>query len=444
MRIKIQLLIIIFLLAGYNFTQSQDFRDIRGVGEKGYIPVFWSKKKKAKETWAIVNSEMYYEDNLGDTTLKVAKYPLKLTEKLLMANSKNTINLFTPQNRAVLDINHEYPSKNRLVGLLTIIDDEGKALVGIGNDTPSANLDVNGSIKTKQLTINTSNVNEGDILMSENTNGDTRWVDSQNIAPWEVDGNNVFYAPGRSGVPGDVGINTLSPDYALDVDGIIRVTENLIVGSDGSFSGDLSVNGSFTVSNATINQAKLGGITMKDATFGIYYNGSYLMSLLGDTQEILLNGSVTADNLTVSNTATTDNLTVANNSTIEGKLTTNELDVNNDVRIGPNNEADLTVNGIVTAKEVVVRQNVWSDHVFNDKYELQSLEALEDYINNHNHLPGIPDEKTIKEKGINVSEMNAKLMEKIEELTLYTIKQQKVIKSLKKEIEKLQKSNNTE
>lgn len=97
----------------------------------------------------------------------------------------------------------------------------------------------------------------------------------------------------------------------------------------------------------------------------------------------------------------------------------------------------LAVNGKIGAKEIQIENNsiTWSDFVFNDDYKLLSLEELERYIKTHKHLPEIPTEKEVRENGILVSEMNAKLLQKIEELTLHLIE-------LKKEVEVLKKQSN--
>ncbi len=59
--------------------------------------------------------------------------------------------------------------------------------------------------------------------------------------------------------------------------------------------------------------------------------------------------------------------------------------------------------------------------VFKDDYKLLSLNEVDAFIQANNHLPGIPTEAEVKEKGINVSEISAKLLQKIEELTIYVI-----------------------
>ena len=104
-----------------------------------------------------------------------------------------------------------------------------------------------------------------------------------------------------------------------------------------------------------------------------------------------------------------------------------------DVKIGKDTERKLDVNGTIRAKEVKIEATGWSDYVFGDDYALPSLTDVEDHITTHKHLPDIPSEKEVLENGVNVVEMQAKLLQKIEELTLYVIEQNKRIETLEKE-----------
>ena len=74
----------------------------------------------------------------------------------------------------------------------------------------------------------------------------------------------------------------------------------------------------------------------------------------------------------------------------------------------------------------------WSDFVFDKDYSLMSLSKVEDYIRTNKHLPEIPSAGEVAKDGIDVASMDAKLLQKIEELTLYVIQQQKEIDELKK------------
>ncbi|AUP79681.1 tail fiber protein [Flavivirga eckloniae] len=98
----------------------------------------------------------------------------------------------------------------------------------------------------------------------------------------------------------------------------------------------------------------------------------------------------------------------------------------------------LAVNGKIHTKEVRVDLSGWSDFVFEEDYNLPSLKEVEQYIKDKGHLQNIPNAEEVKEQGILLGEMNAKLLQKIEELTLYTIKQQKLIEEQAEIIKNIQ------
>ena len=99
----------------------------------------------------------------------------------------------------------------------------------------------------------------------------------------------------------------------------------------------------------------------------------------------------------------------------------------------------LAVEGSIGAREVKVEAGGWSDFVFEDDYELRTLKQVEKHINEEGHLPEIPNANEVAENGINLGEMDAKLLQKIEELTLYLIEQNKKIEQLQKKVHALEK-----
>ncbi|WP_316833751.1 hypothetical protein [Pedobacter nutrimenti] len=112
-------------------------------------------------------------------------------------------------------------------------------------------------------------------------------------------------------------------------------------------------------------------------------------------------------------------------------------DANGNVSIGTTDPKGykLAVAGNMIAESMKVKlQGTWPDYVFKKDYELPTLEQTEKHIKEKGHLPGIPSEAEVKAEGIEVGDMNAKLLRKIEELTLYLIEQQKQIQELKKTI----------
>lgn len=83
--------------------------------------------------------------------------------------------------------------------------------------------------------------------------------------------------------------------------------------------------------------------------------------------------------------------------------------------------------GILTekVKVAVATSAQWSDHVFNQNYNLMPLEQVEQFIRHNKHLPGIPSAAEMVKEGNDLGKTDAKLLEKIEELTLYLIQLKK-------------------
>jgi hypothetical protein len=97
----------------------------------------------------------------------------------------------------------------------------------------------------------------------------------------------------------------------------------------------------------------------------------------------------------------------------------------------------LDVIGTIRSREVKVDMN-GADFVFEEKYLLMPLSELETYIKKNKHLPEIATAKEMQEQGSNLGDLNTKLLQKIEELTLYTIEQNKKIITLEKKMEKME------
>ena len=116
----------------------------------------------------------------------------------------------------------------------------------------------------------------------------------------------------------------------------------------------------------------------------------------------------------------------------------NDLVVKGNVGIGtplsfnPNNYK-LAVNGTIGAKaiKVEVSSSTWADYVFEPTYQLPTLTQVDSYIKENKHLPGVPSAKEVEKEGIDLGKMDAILLKKIEELTLYVIDMNKEIGELK-------------
>ena len=121
----------------------------------------------------------------------------------------------------------------------------------------------------------------------------------------------------------------------------------------------------------------------------------------------------------------------------------------NDNKIGIGTKSPdhlLTVKGTIHSREVLVDLEgaLVPDYVFekyytnasvmNPDYKMLSLSEIEVYVKEHHHLPGIPSANELKSEGLSLKQMNLILLEKIEELTLFTIEQQKEIDLLKEKL----------
>lgn len=179
----------------------------------------------------------------------------------------------------------------------------------------------------------------------------------------------------------------------------------------------LNANG-FGIGTATPG-AKLdvqgGTIRVGDGAGG--YSGFYFNTSTGLTQEnnnlVTLNGA-----LQINSTAGADSYILGNGNV--GINTTNTKGYK------------LAVNGSIIANSFVVKMYPWADYVFKKDYKLMSLQDLKSYIEKNHHLPEIPTEKEIAEKGLDLGEINKLLTKKIEELTLYMIYKDQQLKEIDK------------
>jgi len=217
---------------------------------------------------------------------------------------------------------------------------------------------------------------------------------------------NLAFATGNSekmriSANGRVGIGTSNPSSKLSVYGeIAKLTTS---GYDNTFDNFIKYGHKSDLESGTSNVNRWHGI---DATItaGSAASNKLKFRLYGGGFE---------------NEAPIDVMTLTGNGRV-GIGTTNPQSL-------------LAVDGTITSKEVKVTLDGWSDFVFNNNYELKDLNEVEDFINNNKRLPEIPSESEVIENGINLGEMDAKLLQKIEELTLYMIEMNKRVNSLEAE-----------
>lgn len=130
----------------------------------------------------------------------------------------------------------------------------------------------------------------------------------------------------------------------------------------------------------------------------------------------------------------------SNKTIIYGDLSTGQILMGRPNPTGYVFKGTRTLNvqgGIIADSMRIALSNNWADYVFDKEYKLMPLEELKNYVEINKHLPNIPSAEEVKAEGIQVADMNVKLLEKIEELHLYVLQQQEKIKAQQQQIDEL-------
>ncbi len=291
--------------------------------------------------------------------------------------------------------------------------------VGIGTTAPAFKLDVNGDIRSKNIILPSNLQMSRDLNDNFTYQGKSMghyalgWMSD----PWNTTGATLwqsgyagikFFTEGKPrlsiNISGNIGIGMESPQYKLDVNGDIR-SKNMILPSGFQLSRDLTDN--FTYQGKSMGQYAFAW--MSDS----WYAGGGTLWQSG----------------------------YAGIKFFTGGSNRMGIDVKGNVGIGVDNPQNkLEVAGTIRATEVKIEALPWADFVFAKDYKLRSLEEVKAHIDDHKHLPDIPSEAEVKENGVSLGEMQAKLLQKIEELTLYVIQQDAKNKALEQEMKELKAS----
>ena len=315
------------------------------------------------------------------------------------------------------------------------------ASVGIGTDNPAASLDVRGTgyfssffgINTVpsnqyQLYVNNSVGTTAGIYL--NTNHPQGWpnvkygfqnvVNNSNTIAYSVTNattnQDVFVVMGD----GKTGIGTANPEDDLQ---IRSGPTKLVI---GSAAGELL---GWGTSYIGFNASRQNGSTWQTADDSRHNGGSVIY---GDIFGSIIFATIPTDPSPASGGQTNiPDATVAQNT---------RLFIHRDGNVGIGttavNGAKLSVEGVIRARKIQVDNPniIWSDFVFSTDYNLMSLNEVEHFITQNKHLPDVPSASEVKANGIDLAQMDAILLQKIEELTLYVLQLKKENDILKEKI----------
>ncbi|MGX1929310.1 hypothetical protein [Flagellimonas sp. 2504JD4-2] len=265
---------------------------------------------------------------------------------------------------------------------------------------------------------------------------------------------------------GNLGIGTTNPTHLLTLNGgassdgarALVFEREVSGGAYNDIKASLGISGHTTQGGLRFTLSSDNGGNWNNDVLFLQAGGNVGIGTSDPEEQLDVNGKIQVDHLIRVNAASTteggeiglDGPSGYNDWRIDNRVGhfrlhhsgTVHLQLNNNGNLGIGTTSTgshkLAVEGSIGAREVKVEASGWSDFVFEKDYDLPTLEEVENHIKTNGHLKDIPSAKEVEENGVLLGEMNAKLLQKIEELMLYTIEQQKEIKELRSRLEKLE------
>ena len=352
------------------------------------------------------------------------------------------------------------------------VDSEGNGVfdgkVGIGTTTPSSKLHLKGTSSTYSTIENTGGnsklvfgaVSNRNIIYS-------RELDNSPLG-FRIHVNNENDFAIRSN--GNVGIGTTVASQKLEVNGKIKSKGFISTAGVSIYSpqsgqedsrvtinnndADLAFIYNYKESDSSFDAINIGGTHSPENGITILGDGKVGIGIASPSSKLHLKG-MTSIFSTLENTGGDTKLLLGaatNRSIIASRKIDNSpqklkfqvsnennfvINTNGTIGVGTDSSTGphkMVVEGSLGAREIKVQNGAWADFVFKKEYDLPTLEEVATHIKEKGHLKDIPSAKEVEKNGFYLGQMDAKLLQKIEELTLYTIEQEKQIQELKEEV----------
>lgn len=343
-------------------------------------------------------------------------YPTEALE--VIGNIKVSQSIFAQELQVVgLQATNFTVSEDATVGKNLLVNGS----IGIGVAAPTEKLDIAGNLRVSNT------------IFSDQLNATTLNATTGTLSGRLSVGENVL-------INGLTGMGVDEPSERLEVAGNIKASQSLLAIGLQAETGTL-VKG-LTVGEDVIVNGKVGiGVSVPNATLDVAGDIRALGNLAANsanTENLNTTTATVSNALTVSGTTQTNTLEatefIVTNQTAN-TIRTKQFAINTE-RIPEGFVMAVDGNMLATRVEVFAPEN-WPDYVFSDNYRLRTLTEVEQYIKKYGHLPNVPSAEKMQQGEYSLSQMDANLLEKIEELTLYMIELKKENEALKSQLEQL-------
>lgn len=233
---------------------------------------------------------------------------------------------------------------------------------------------------------------------------------------------------------GNIGIGIDNPVFKFDVNVSSRFSNNLTTSSNAYFNNNNYLNGNNEINGTTEYN--------NDVTFN--NSGSLLMASYRNVNFLNQSTDFRCMRTTFGSSTIPSAYSYVAFNDVEVFFNANNkiyfdgfvphLHIGYQKPTGDDADAIFSVDGKMMAKWCKITIHNWADDVFNKDYKLSNLNEVESFIKKNKHLPNIPNEKEVLANGIDLGEMNANLLRKIEEITLYLIELNKEVELLKQKV----------